>query len=83
MIYVANVIVVDRLCAVYQLLKVFDVLFDDASDIREFGQLVTLVLTEHASCTDVFMAHLAEKLNLLVLMLETENFSFRVHPCLV
>ena len=41
------------------------------------------MLTKHAARTDVLVAHLAEELDLLVLVLEAEHFPVLVHASLV
>lgn len=69
---VVPVVLVDALRVEQQLVQVIDVLPDDGGHILKLGEFVAVVLCKHALGANYRVANLAEVLDLLVLMLQTE-----------
>lgn len=54
-------------------MKISYVLFDNGGDLLKLGELVPIVVLEHAFGANKLMTNSAEVLDLLILVLEAEN----------
>lgn len=53
----------------HELVKIVDILLDDASHVLEHGQFVPVVISKHAFCTDDGVADFAEVFDFFVFVL--------------